>query len=325
MKKVILVLIVLSMALSLVAQATKGKQDIDDLFKEEEKPKVAPQDDLIKINYEKRDARRAMLYSMLVPGLGQYYADKSAITTYIFPAIELMLIGGIVYYNSKGNSQVDDYEKYATGETITMNIGGYEYTGKRYDRNFQLAVQNIVIAHNPDDIYNSDFFRLDSSFTQHFYEDIGKYNKYIFGWADWYHSFATDSNGNFVLDQPEYSGVWIWTDGQPHEIRWQANYRIADFITGNPSIQPISPNLPIASPMRNKYIQMRKDAEKEYGKARILSFMMAINHITSGLDAISVTNKRNRYYLSDSGLHFQYYTDLRQQTFTPALSVSYKF
>lgn len=328
MKHIILIVVLLSLVFSCYAQGGKSGKNIDDLLFGEESKKEQPkdgEDQIVTVLYGKKDARRAMLYSMLLPGSGQYYANPGAITAYIFPVIELALIGGIVYYYRQGDKQTDAYEKYATGETIQMTIGGYDYVGKRYDRNFQLAVQNYVINRNANDIYDGDFFRLDNSNTQHFYEDIGKYNKYIFGWADWYHTFAANANGSFVLDTPELEGAMIFSGGQAHEIRWLGNYTVADFISGSPAMQPIDANSPLASPMRRKYIRMRRDAEAEYGVASNLSFVLALNHIVSGLDAIRVTNRRNRYFLSDSGFKFNYYAGMRENKITPTLVLGYNF
>ncbi len=335
MRNVLCTLLLLVLVFSLLGQNVKGRKSIDDFLledqqKDENTSEVKnDQNEIVTVLYEKKDARKAMLFSMLVPGAGQYYADKSAITTYVFPIIEVALISGIIYFNYRGNSKTDDYEKYATGETVTLNIGGYEYVGKRYDRAFQTTVQNYLIGVHTNDIYDSEFFRLDSSNNQHFYEDIGKYNKYIYGWADWYHTFASDATGNFVLDQPEYYAALIWSDGQAHEIRWVSNYRISDMdpSTGMPFLnsQPISPDSPLASPMRKKYVKMRQDAETEYTVARTLGFMMAINHIASGIDAIRVTQRANRYFLSDSGFKINYYADLRYEHFTPTVALSYRF
>lgn len=59
-------------------------------------------------------------------------------------------------------------------------------------------------------LYNSDFFHLYEFGTDYFYEDIGKYNKYIFGWDDWYEKYA------------EFGIQWAFNDSFPNE--WLGNY-----------------------------------------------------------------------------------------------------
>ncbi|MDZ4121133.1 MAG: hypothetical protein U1C33_01835, partial [Candidatus Cloacimonadaceae bacterium] len=132
-------------------------------------------------------------------------------------------------------------------------------------------------------------------------------------------------SGNFVLDQDGYQNAWKWTSGQPHEIQWEGNAVIATYDPDSENHVYIRPDSPSASPMRRKYVSMRQDAEKEYNMARAFGFGLAINHVVSGFDAIRVTRKRNRYFLSDSGLRIQYYADLRNDNFTPSMNLSYRF
>jgi len=328
MKK-ILVMVIMCMMFMLVF-AKSNKQNVDDMLFEDVQSKgsITSQDsthydDIIKVNFEKKNARKAMLFSMLIPGAGQFYADKGVWGTYVFPVIEVGLIGGILYYNSRGNDKTDDYEKYANGETITEQYGTISYTGPRYNRNYQSSVENVLMNVSVNDIYDNDFFRLDASNSQHFYEDIGKYNKYIYGWADWYYSFATDAAGAFVLGTDGYEGVWSWSNNDPqliHERRLIGNARIADYVPGATN-DYISADLPSASPMRTQYISMRRDAEKEYSK----TIGIAFNHIISAVDAVRVTSKKNRYFLSDNNIKFNYYADLRDCKFTPMLGMNWTF
>lgn len=330
MKKLILLLLLASLGLGLMAQ------NIDDMiFKDEDQKDTSS--DIIKVNYQKKDARKAMLFSTLLPGAGQFYADKSALTTYIFPALELAMIGGIVYFSIQGNDKTEVFEKYATGETInhsfTYTVGGETFTrtyeGPRYNRNFQTQVQEVLKAVNAYDIYDDSFFRLDPTNTQHFYEDIGKYNKYVFGWADWYYTFAINpETGVFVLDDDNYSDSWIWagsTDPQLiHLRRWTSNIRIEDYLNGYTD-NPIPPGSAVASPMRQKYIELRKEANDQYSYARLFTLGLAFNHIAAAVDAVLLTNKVNRLAISQSDLKLYYYADLRSDRFTPSVGLRYSF
>ncbi|MDZ4183024.1 MAG: DUF5683 domain-containing protein, partial [Candidatus Cloacimonadaceae bacterium] len=220
MKKTILLFVVMILTLSLYAQ----NQGIDDMLFGDEKSssqKEGVDNDIIKFNFEKKDARRAMIYSAILPGAGQFYTDPSAIMTWVFPVIEIAMIGGIFYFSSQGNSMTKDFEKYANGEIINKEFNytingvdySFTYTGPRYNRIYQNQTQNILKNVNAYDIYDDGFFRLDPTDTQHFYEDIGKYNKYVFGWADWYHNFATDPTADnaFVLGEQSFVDAWVWT------------------------------------------------------------------------------------------------------------------
>ncbi len=316
------------------------KGDDDWLFgtghekKDEQQP--ADEDALIKINFQKKDARLAMLYSALLPGAGQFYAKKSSLATWVFPIIEVGLIGGIVYYNIQGDKRTDDFEKYANGETInttfnyTVNDTEYSlnYIGPRYNRNFQLQTQSVLRDFYPNDIYDDHFFRLDNANTQHFYEDIGKYNKYIFGWADWYYNFAVDPrDGSFAFDDDFFKPAWIWANTQEeHSSIWTKNVRIEDFLNDPNSPQHIAPGTALASPMRQHYIQMRKDANTSYKFARIATMGLAFNHIASSIHAFALTKQVNKTYLTEAPpVQLKYYTALKDGRVQPSLGLVWTF
>lgn len=168
-----------------------------------------------------------------------------------------------------------NYQKYATEEQIvyTNAAGDTLYIGTRYNREFQHKVESILIGIEPNDIYDSYFFNLDDNNTAHFFEDIGKYNKYIFGWVDWYFTYAADSDGNFVLANQDgvantdYYGVWVGMNDpnvSPIFRVWTANHSIANFqnylLTGNEVYlqSACSPTDPLASPMRKVYWDNRQ-------------------------------------------------------------------
>lgn len=278
--------------------------------------------DFIRVNFQKKDARRAMLYSMLLPGAGQFYADKSAITTYIFPVLEIGLIAGMLVYNSSGDKKTKDFERYANGEEIVYELGdGTVITTTRYDRDRQTRVEGILLGLSTVDIYESSYFRLDGTNTQHFYEDIGKYPHYVFGWADWYYHFATNAEGvdTAPIWYPEVdtnNPGWVWNGNYPLWDDEELGYNTAI---------PIDNRSHASSRMRKKYVEMRNAAKDDYAIARGFTFGIAANHLASGLDAIRVSRNANKGALSDNGLRFNYYAALRNNMLTPTLALHWKF
>lgn len=320
MPKIILCLILCSMLTALSAQGA------EDWLWEEEKPEAEKLEaDFIKVNYEKKDARLAMLMSMVLPGAGQFYANKSAFTTYLFPILEIGLAAGIIYYNDRGNDKTDIFEKYANGEEIEFTLGdGTIIVTTRYDRERQRRVEGILMNLNPVDIYEESYFRLEDANSQHFYEDIGKYPHYVFGWADWYYTFATDTSGNFIGPN-WYPGGYDSTPADPNWI-WGGNYPLYDDPeNGLSTTVMVSNESHSSSPMRKKYVQLRNDAKDEYAIARAFTFGLAANHIAAGLDAIRVTRKVNRGAITDNGIRLKYYTGLRNDQLTPTLALNWKF
>jgi len=321
MKRFVLSGLAVVFVLVLFAQG-KQSSDIDQwLYRQQGSEQPVKRDsvitnDLIKVNYQKKSAHLAMLMSMVVPGAGQFYADKSAITTYIFPVLELISIGGIVYFNIQGSDKAKAYEKYATGEIITYTTpDGTHKTGYRYNRAFQNQVQEILKGINTSDIYDNGYFRLDATNTQHFYEDIGKYPHYVFGWADWYYRFSADESGNFadphwVVDGPLDNPNTHWTGNNPI---WGPDTQIS-----------IAASSTVASAMRTTYIKMRNDAKDEYSKGHIFTMALAFNHLAAGIDAIRVTNKRNRLYISQLP-SLNIYAASMEGNVTPMLGMKWQF
>jgi len=251
MRNTILCLFILTLAVSLFAQSAE-----DWLWDETEPEEEKLEADFIKVNYDKKDARLAMVMSMLVPGAGQFYADRSAITTYIFPVVEIGMIAGYLYFENSGNDKTKDYERYANGEEITYTLhNGTEITTTRYDRERQASVESHLINFNTADIYEDLFFRLDDNNSQHFYEDIGKYSHYVFGWADWYYTFAANEQGEFMYPNwyPEGGEAndsgWIWTGNYPL-------YNDPDH--GFSTDEQVDKADHRSSPMRKTYIDMPK-------------------------------------------------------------------
>ena len=326
MKQLIIFCLALSFTLGIFAQSKNS--DIDQWLYEQPKnetsaakPDSLIKNDLIKVNYAKKDARLAMVMSLLVPGAGQFYADKSSITTYIFPVLEIAFIGGMLYYDSQGNDKAKAYEKFANGETITyITPDGAEIQTTRYRRDFQSQVQNSLKGINVNDIYDDGFFRLDANDSQHFYEDIGKYSHYVFGWADWYYRFAADEHGTYVGAD---SILWVFdsTDMTNPNTRWIGNRPQ----WGDNQGTYITPDSHAASAMRKEYINMRNDAKKADATSRLFTFALAFNHLVSGLDAVRLTHNVNRLSLSQAVPQVNIYASMPFGKITPTLGMKWEF
>jgi hypothetical protein len=234
--------------------------------------------EIIKEKYKKKSIAQAALMSAVLPGSGQFYVSKKSITAYIFPAIEIGLWIGMMHYNNAGKDAESDYEYWATGE----NIGTVDQPVYRYQRDrFHDAVDDLL---NQEDLNESwqNHFRLDDENTQHFYEDIGKYNRAIFGWADWFDVYAGDiSNPNYDWNINS-SGDWIGND----VTNLSSQYYTGDEVYWNDNVRNTR--------MRDEYIQMRKDTELLYDKAHYFNFGILANHVLATLDAIRVSKGYNK-------------------------------
>lgn len=259
-------------------------------------------------------AKKAMLLSSLFPGAGQYYADKSSFTTYLFPILEIGLWTGYLVYYNKGLDKEDEYEDYAD-----------EHYNRQYQYNVQYALQN-----NPDAnaITYANHFRLDGidvdedgnlvdiwdNNTQHFYEDIGKYSKYFFGWIDWYDVYATDGN-EFMEPQ------WIWDENDIAIGVSDPNNPDSDFYTGDEAV--FQQDYGLYSRYISEYIEMRKEAEDYYDMGRYFSYGILVNHVASALDANRLARKRNAEFTRNWNLKVS--PVIVNNQVSPAIFISAKF
>ena len=260
--------------------------------------------DVINVNYQKKSTLKAVILSSITPGLGQFYIDKSTFTAYLFPVLEIACIGGYLYFNNEGNDITSKFENFAD---------------KHYDRSKQEFVENDMIEYcsnietnNPgsENIYDDDHFLLDDTNTQHFYEDIGKYDKYIFGWSDWYDNFVDDTASDPIKWNIEYNEA-------TNKITWYGNYDPSS--NSNISYEP-------ESALRDEYDKMRDDANTEYKKSNIFTFALAFNHIAAAIDAARVSIKYNRGYISSRDkVKLNLTTQKFNNNITPTLMLTKRF
>lgn len=257
--------------------------------------------DLVNVQYDQKSAQKAMLLSAIFPGAGQFYADRSSITTYIFPVIEIGLWVGYFSFTKKGDDKEDEYLKYADDH---------------YSRTQQTEVQEDLIETSNNPFYDNHF-HLDDNNSQHYYEDIGKYPHYIFGWDDWYNIYA-------INDQGEFGPDWILTEGD-NEV-WIGNNPVNVSDPLYLQYQELYDNQTgIYSHYRAEYIEMRQDAEDYYNNANLIGFGILLNHALSSLDALRVTRKYNREYISQNDFKVKLAPVLVNNSISPGLFVSKGF
>ncbi len=310
MKIILSIVLMMTLVVVLVAQEVEefDAADTEDVIKLEDtkaaKPKEEKQtieledmdqdagDDIIKVNYRKKSAALAMLASAAVPGVGAIYADYTSWTGYVSLLIEGALWYGYAHYQNEGLNKESDYEDYAD---------------IYYDREKYKIAKNDMIAFSETDIYDDNHFRLDDENTQHYYEDIGKYNKYVFGWDDWYEKYGPNQ------DYPEIP--WVFDN----DDRWLGNKPTDGTGVEGQCDAPYSAH-------RTTYISMRQDAEDSYTRADYFTWGVLLNHIVAILDAYRVTRAYNVEYLSQAP-KFQFHIQpiVCNERMTPMLMLSRKF
>jgi len=257
---------------------------------------------IINVQYEQKSVKTAMFLSALLPGAGQFYTDSKSITAYIFPLIEIGLWYGYFSYSKQGNDKEEEYMDFAD-----------QYYNREHQNQVQLDLQQSI----PNPFYD-DHFHLDPTNSQHYYEDIGKYEHYIFGWNDWYDIYAVDDDGVFgpAWITQNFGDFPKWVGNDP------LNEEAADYQENQ---QLYDQNQGIYSTLRADYINMRQEAEDFFSTANTISFGIVANHILASLDALRVTRRHNLEYISNNNIKIKLAPVFVNNELAPALLVSKGF
>lgn len=126
--------------------------------------------------FKGKSVKRAFLYSLIVPGSGEFYAG-SKIKAAIFLGLDVAFWALYFNYHGKGKDEETEYKKHADqywsrDEYKTWLIDSLHITSDReyYKTNGDSA---ILSHHLPD------------TKTDQYYEMIGKYEQFAAGWIDY--------------------------------------------------------------------------------------------------------------------------------------------
>lgn len=203
---------------------------------------------------------RAFMYSMLVPGTGEL-AQGSA-SGFAFLAADVAGWAGVIVYNQRGHDGEDRYRRF-----VDQHYSKAQYDGvvAQVYREFNGgdclepgATESVFVC-----IDLAAYFSLDEdTHSGHYYEDVGKLDKYIFGWLDW-----ADTTGDGMSDyDPATTPVSFggtWTPAGP----WPAGF----------------PGF--ASSLRAEYQDLRRSANRNFSHADKFSWMLVLNRVVSAVHA----------------------------------------
>ena len=209
---------------------------------------------------------RGMLFSALVPGLGEIYANgtRGYVTGGIMAAADIFASWQYFSNNSKGDDRKGDYERFAMEHYDADSLETYVVTvvarwsgspdlqhcipGPTYDN--QLCLGEFA-----------ESFPLGATGSDDYYQQIGNDDRYVMGWDDW--------DPYQVLN---------------HEVLWTS---------WNPG-DPIPPGLPSTTANRETYNGMRDDANDFFSKADNYAWVMVIGRVVSMIDTAILVKLRNK-------------------------------
>ncbi|MBD3298480.1 MAG: hypothetical protein GF341_07495 [candidate division Zixibacteria bacterium] len=211
--------------------------------------------------YEPKSSRRAFLQSLVVPGWGQWYYG-SRWKPFVFLGLEAAGWYFWSDFRSTGSDLEDQYQVFADGTDPQSGVVRWGFD--RYIDGLQevYEIDDDRQAWRNPDTGDSTFFSHHISEddaeekNDTYYENIGKYDQFAFGWHDF--------NPN---DKDFGPGDTTYSDGTP-----------IVFVTED----------------RQNYVQQRDAANREFNKASTVLILTIGNHLLSAFEAALGAKRYNR-------------------------------
>ncbi len=244
---------------------------------------------------------RAFLYSLAVPGLGQYYYG-SKVKPVVFLAAEVTSWVFYFKFQGQGDDLTRDYEAFNRAHWLR----------DRYEQQLKWTYdEEIRNAYGWDNTVDLDTMVIDDgkisatelthdlpdTYTQQYYEMTGKYDQFAWGWDD---AVLYDS---LTLD---------------------------DFDATHPPPAIVDSSYAPYSARRLQYERMRYDANKKYDKATRMIYVSIVNRLISAFEAFFIVKKHNGQIERETWdlSRFKVRTSLKScytRMDTPVVTITYKF
>lgn len=218
---------------------------------------------------------KSLLYSLAVPGAGQYYNKQGWLKIGMYSGIEIASLWSYFTLTNKANKIKDKYEKYADDHWSLSNwvFNVLEFQSHpdlvNYE-DFRIDGTHGLLLHLSGDLLDnfSEFTNSDSLVSypdwasnpnvsvvrdRDFYENIGKYDQFVGGWDD----FGPDT--------------WIITEKN-----------VGDTV-----------EILIKTPRKENYLNMRLDNNTMLKIANYAITGLLLNHIWSAIDAVYFANRKS--------------------------------
>lgn len=212
------------------------------------------------------------LYSLLLPGAGQYHTERYTKAA-IFFGVEVALVAYAIISDHNGNKKTEEFQRYANAHWSAYRYAQWinTYGGADYGPTANIDLNKVQrgdyseinaweVAPSPNKIGFSH--QLPRFGEQQYYELIGKYHQFKFGWSD----YPKDQNGIPISDNRQYD------------------------------------DLKTAKQQITSYMAERARANDYYYAASFAASVLVINHVISAIDAYLSTKAYNREISASLGL-----------------------
>jgi hypothetical protein len=237
-----------------------------------------------------KSTRKAFFLSLLLPGLGEYYVgSKRGIA---FLGVEAVAWWMYFHFTGKGNDLDSEFRAFADSHwRYSAGAGEYSYVEWLADKMTDNSVSTEDLPWKYEDLAKNSAYMdsitkilidktvmgishaLPSTRNQQYYEMIGKYPQFVYGWEDIAGYTTVDSQGNRVTHYP--NTALVDSTGKPN-----GNY--------DEGIQNVK------SPLRNRYEDIRYDSNQNLKMGQNGINLMIVNRIVSAIDASRLAYHHNK-------------------------------
>ena len=125
--------------------------------------------------------RRAFLYSLLLPGLGEIM-NGATMRGALFMGLEAVGLGLYVNWSGQGNDAEKEFRQVA--DETWDPLGYLAWRGSTISRNSSITHALPCSTYIDDYLTTGDFGSCPDAEVQQYYELIGKYDQFVSGWTD---------------------------------------------------------------------------------------------------------------------------------------------
>lgn len=126
---------------------------------------------------DRKDIKKAFVYSLFLPGAGQLYVGSKTKAA-VFFGVEVLAWTGKFLYDAKGDDKTDEFNRFADAYWSKENYDDF------LEMNYGVSDDDSAYWYREPDSGLAFGHHLPDTKTQQYYEMIGKYDQFVFGWAD---------------------------------------------------------------------------------------------------------------------------------------------
>ena len=247
---------------------------------------------------------KPMLYSLILPGLGQYKNGDPLWKSAIFIGVEAASIVGMLQWNKQAEDIRKQYELFGDNHWSIINwventllnpiSGLIQYEDFKLDGTHKLElhlsgslaeafgefVSSDSLVTHPEWIYSDE---LSIFQDQHFYENIGKYDQFVGGWDDIFEYYIVEKTVEDTIE------------------------------------------IILMTPNKNDYNNQRDKSNQYLKLANYAVSAVMFNHVISGIEAVLTNQRKARSKAEQSKTDVGLYYDPRNKYGIGGISVSYKW